>query len=148
MGNPPISTRPLNDQDKLLRSKFYESIVAQSDQMDKLGERLFTLELTIPGLYATVLKLVAGDAATLKVNVALYITFICWLAALLLTVVALTPKTWKVDVSVLKQDPEKFSEGLGIEDFFFESATYKHRLLVASVLLFFAGISTSLFTLG
>ena len=148
MANQPISTRPVNEQEKLLRSKFYESIVAQSDLMDKLGERLITLELAIPGLYATVLKLIAGDAATVKVNAALYITFAFWLAALLLTLISLIPRRWRVDVSVLKQDPTKFSEGLGIEDFFSRSAMYKRRLLIASIVLFFAGIFSSILTLG
>ncbi len=61
MANKPTSTRPLNDNEKLLREKFHESIVAQSDLMDKLSERLLTLELAIPGLYATALKLISGD---------------------------------------------------------------------------------------
>lgn len=59
----------------------------------------------------------------------------------------LTPKKWTVDVGVLKQDPKKFGEGLGIEDFFTQSALYKRRLLTAASLLFFAGIFAALFTL-
>lgn len=49
-------------------------------------------------------------------------------------------KKWMVDVTVLKQDPEKFSEGLGIEDYFEQSSLYKRRLIIASSLLFFVGI--------
>ncbi|MBL8046186.1 MAG: hypothetical protein JNL09_06580, partial [Anaerolineales bacterium] len=64
MSNQPISTRPLNDNEKLLRTKYYESLAAQSDLMDKLAERLLPIQLAIPGLYATVLKLVGGDTAT------------------------------------------------------------------------------------
>jgi len=78
MSDKPISTRPLSDNEKLMRQKFYESLAAQSDLMDKLGERLLTLELAILGLYATVLKLVGGDKATVTVNGAFYITFGCW----------------------------------------------------------------------
>ena len=147
MGDKPISTRSLNDNEKLMREKFYENIVTQSDLMDKLSERLLTLELAIPGLYATMLKLVAGDKATLMVNAPLYITFGCWLLALALTLVALIPKKWKVDPGILKQDPQKNSEGLGIEDFFEKSANYKRGLVIASSVLFFVGIFAALFTL-
>ena len=148
MSDQPISTRPMNDNEKLLRQKFYESLTAQSDLLDKLGERLLTLELAIPGLYATALKLVRGDQATLAVNPALYITFVCWLIALAFTLAALTPKKWKVDPAILKQDPQKFSEGLGLEDFFEQSATRKRRLLMVSSVVFFAGIFSAIFTIG
>jgi len=148
MGNQPIPTVPLGEPEKLLRQKFYESIAAQSDLMDKLSEKLLTLELGIPGLFAAVLKLTRGDDATLTINAALNIAFACWLLALILTLVALTPKKWKVDVGILKQDPQKLAEGLGIEDFFERSAIYKRRLIVASCILFFAGIFSAVFTLG
>ena len=147
MGDKPISTRPLSDNEKLMRQKFYESIVAQSDLMDKLSERLLTLELAIPGLYATAVKLISGDKATITVNAAFYITFGCWLLALALTLAALTPKKWRVDPAILKQDPKKMSDALGIEDFFERSANYKRGLVIASSLFFFAGIFGAVFTI-
>jgi len=148
MANKPIKTRPLTEDENLLRKKFYESIAAQSDLMDKLAERLLTLELGIPGLFATVLKLTRGEDATMPIATALNVAFALWLLALILTLVALTPTKWTVDVSVLKQDPEKFPEGLGIEDYFNQSASYKQRLVVASSILFFAGIFSAVLTLG
>lgn len=148
MANKPIQTRPVSENENLLRTKFYESIAAQSDLMDKLSERLLTLELAIPGLFATVLKLTRGEKATLPVNTALNIAFACWLLALILTLIALTPKKWKVDVTILKQDSGKFSESLGIEDYFEQSALYKRRLITASSILFFIGIFSAVFTLG
>ena len=148
MSDQPISTRPLSDNDRLLRQKFYESVITQSELVDKLSERLFTLELAIPGLYATALKLVSGEAATVQINAALYLAFGCWLLALILTLLALTPQKWKVDPTVLKQSPQKFAqEGLGLTDFFEQSALYKRRLVVASSIFFFIGIFSALFTL-
>ena len=144
MNSKPIATRPLTDNEKLLREKFYESLAAQSDLVDKLGERLLTLELAIPGLYATVVKLIAGDKATIIVNTAFLLAFGCWLLALLLTLAALTPKKWVVDTTILKQDPAKFPEALGLEDFFEKSALYKRRLVIVSSILFFAGIFSAL----
>jgi hypothetical protein len=147
MANKPIPTRPLSENEDLLRKKFYESIAAQSDLMDKLAERLLTLELGIPGLFATVLKLTRGDSATLTINAALNLAFALWLLALILTLLALTPRKWTVDPSLLKQDPQKLSKSLGIEDFFTQSALYKRRLLTLSSLLFFAGIFAAMFAL-
>lgn len=148
MTKSPIPTRPITEEENSLRKKFYENIAAQSDLMDKLAERLMTLELGIPGLFATVLKLTRGEDATLTINAALNVAFALWLLALILTLLALTPKKWKVDVSLLKQDPKKFDEALGIEDFFTQSALYKRRLLIVSSLLFFAGIFAATLTLG
>jgi hypothetical protein len=148
MRDKPIPTRPMTEHEKMLREKFYIGITTQSDLLDKLSERLLTLELAIPSLYATVLKLVAGDKATLTVNAAFYVTFACWLLALALTLAALMPKKWVVDRNVLRQDPARMAkEGLGIEDFFDKSAQYKRALLIASSLLFFAGIFSAAFTL-
>ena len=148
MSNKPTSIRPITENEKFLREKFYISITAQSDTLDKLSERLLTLQLAIPSLYAAVLKLVAGDKATATVNAAFYITFACWLLALALTLAALMPQKWAVDPSVLRQDPVRMAkEGLGIEDFFEKSSQYKRRLLVASSVLFFAGIFSAAFTI-
>lgn len=125
MNEQPISTRPVSEHEKAMRQKFYENITAQSDLMDKLSGQLLTLELAIPGIYATMLKLVSGTNATVQLNVAFYFAFAAWFAALVLTLIALIPRKWRVDLSILKQDPQKFSEGLGIEDFFERSASYK-----------------------
>jgi len=148
MSNPPISTRPLSDHEKTMREKFYGSIVAQSELMDKLSGQLLTLELAIPGIYATMLKLVSGDKATVQLNPAFYLAFLAWFAALALTLIALIPKKWTVDPAILKQDPQKFSEGLGIQDFFEQSANYKRWLVIGSSVLFFAGIFCAAFTIG
>lgn len=148
MNDKPIPTHPVNENEKLLRQKFYESFAAQSDLMDKLGERMLTLELAIPGLYAAVLKLVEGEKAIVIVNAAFYLAFGCWLLALILTLIAITPRKWLVDETVLKQDPNKYAEGLGIQDFFEQSALYKQRLLVASSLLFFGGVVAAAYTIG
>ncbi len=140
MADNTLPTRPVSEGESLLRSKFYESVAAQSDLMDKLGEKLLTVELAIPGIYAAALKLVRGEKATIGVSLALILAFTCWLAALILTLIALAPKKWQVDVSLLKQDLHRFSEGLGIEDYFERSATCKRRWLSASCVTFFAGV--------
>jgi hypothetical protein len=148
MSNKPIAVRPLTDNEKLLREKFYEAIVAQNELLDRWSERLLTLELAIPSLYAAVLKLVAGDQATMTLNAAFYVTFGCWLFALALTLVALFPKKWRVDPTILKQDPARMAkDGLGIEDFFEKSAQHKRGLLVAASVIFFAGVFSAVFTI-
>lgn len=148
MPNKPISTRPPNESEIFLRQKFIETIASQSELMDKLAERLLTLELAIPGLYATGLKLVGGDQAVISYSPALYVTFGCWVLALGLTLMALTPQKWTVDMTLLKQNPRKYSEAIGIEDFFDQSALYKRRLVTVSSLLFFIGIFSAMFTIG
>lgn len=140
MTNDSIDLRPPNPSEKLLREKFVESIANQSELMDKLAQQLLTLELAIPGLYATVLKLLQGDQATLPVNNWLYFTFACWFAALALTLVSLIPRDWKVDPTILQKDPTGKGNVRGLEEFFNDSARYKRRLLVPAILLFWLGI--------
>ena len=136
----PLPTRPVNSSEKVLRDKFAESIAGQSDLMDKLARQLITLELAIPGIYATVLKLIQGEDATLTPNRWLYVTFICWFLALLVTLVSLVPRNWSVNPTILKSDPAGRGQALGIEDFFRKSAQYKRRLLIVACLLFWIGI--------
>jgi len=144
--DPPILTRPPSGIEKVLKDKYAESIAAQSEQMDNLGRQLITLELAIPGLYTTVLKLIGGTNATLCAGPALYITFICWFIALLLTLFSLIPREWKVDRNIMKQDPGEQTDTLGIEDFFQKSAQYKRCLLIAASLLFFCGVGSAAVT--
>ena len=139
---PPIETRPVSEESRFFRQKYREVVVDQANLMDRFATQLITLELAISGLYATVLKLVQGDAATLPATPRLlYATFGCWFASLALTLVALIPKTWKVNPTILIQDPAQYDDdGMGIEDFFQKSASYKKWLLIPSVLLLWLGI--------
>ena len=148
MSEEIIPTRPPDENENLLRKKFYEDIAAQSERVDKLSAHLLTIELAIPGGYATVLKLIQGDKAILGNTGAVQLTFGFWFVALILTLAALTPKKWKVDPDIFTQDPEHMDEGLGIEDYFSKSAQYKRRLAIASSIFFFAGIVSAVFTIG
>jgi hypothetical protein len=141
-----LTTSPLSDGEKKLREKFYESFAGQSDVMDKLAGQLLTLELGIPGLYAAAVKMFGGDKATVQVDVSLVLTFLCWIGALGLTLWALFPQKWKVDTSIINQDPDKMAEGIGIEDFFTLSADSKRKRIAWSSVLFFAGIFFAVFT--
>lgn len=139
MDEEPVITRPVSDPTKKLRDKFYEQYAGQADQLDALARQLITIELAIPGLYATVLKLTQGQDATVAVNNWLYFTFGCWFLALALTLLALFPRTWQVDPTIIKSDTTRKSQVLSLEDYFFQSARRKYWLLAAACLLFGAG---------
>lgn len=147
MTEEPISTRKMNEEERTLQQKFAEAVSAQSDLMDKMSEHLLTLELAIPGIYATVLKLVNGDDAEVKLNFWFYLTFIFWGCALICIILALIPKKYIVDPNLFKQDPTSQSKILGIEDFFYRSAKYKLGWIIASTLLFFIGTFCIVFTI-
>ncbi|HID52784.1 MAG TPA: hypothetical protein EYP41_12205 [Anaerolineae bacterium] len=140
MADEPVRTQPVSDSTKLLRDKFYEQYANQSEQMDTLARRLISIELAIPGLYATVLKLTQGDKATVTVDGWLYFTFGCWFLALAFTLAALFPRSWQVDPTIIKSDPTGKGDKLSLEDFFYKSARYKYWLLVIACLFFGAGI--------
>ena len=140
MADEPHQTQPVSSPSKLLRDKFYEQYANQSEQMDTLARQLITIELAIPGLYATVLKLTQGNKATLDVDNWFYFTFGCWFLALVLTLAALFPRRWKVDPTIIESDPTGNGSTMGLEEFFYKSARYKYWLLVAACLFFGGGI--------
>lgn len=140
---PVLTSRPVAGAETVLRHKFAESLVGQSDLMDKLAQQLITLELAIPGIYATVLKLTAGGNATVTVDAWVIGAFACWLVALLLALASLIPRSWEVDPTVLRRDRDAKDLPLGLEDFYRQSATHKRRLLIPSTLLFALGIALS-----
>ena len=144
MASEPVrTTRPVAGSETVLRNKFAESLVGQSDLMDKLAQQLITLELAVPGIYATALKLTAGDDATITLDSWVIAAFVCWFVALVLALVSLIPRTWQVDPTVLRRDAGAKDVPLGLEDFYRQSAAYKRRLLIPSTLLFAIGIALS-----
>ena len=140
MTDPILTARPVSPGAAKLREKYYEQFATQSDRMDSLAAQLIKLELAVPGLYAALLKLIHGKDATLTPDGWLIATFICWFAALALTLYSLIPREWKVDPTVVKNNPTKSSPVLGLEDFFRHSARHKRRLLIPATLLFWVGI--------
>jgi hypothetical protein len=50
--------------------------------LDELARQLITLELAVPGLYATALWLVAAEKATVAASPGLYAALACWGLAL------------------------------------------------------------------
>lgn len=140
MSTETISTRPPNAMEEALRQKFAESFTGQNELMDKLGQQLITLELAVPGLYATVLKLVHGGEATAPVGIWLYVAFGCWFLALLVTLWGLFPTRWHVDPSILKREPGADRSVIGLEEFFVQSARVKYWSFLIAALLFAAGV--------
>lgn len=146
--NGVYDTTPPDENDNLLREKFYEDIAAQSERVDNLSAHLLSIELAIPGLYAGILKLISGDKAVLGNTAVVQITFLLWGLAVAATLVSLTPRKWNVDTDILIQDPKRMDEGLGIEDYFNKSARWKLLWAILSSALFFAGVCTAVFTIG
>jgi hypothetical protein len=146
----PIPTRPPSPQDTLLREKLVEDIASQSARMDELARQLITLELAVPGIYATALKLVAGDDATVTADVWLVLAFVAWALALTSDLLSLIPRKWAVDTSRLfgerGEGRSAAAEPLSIEGYFRRSALYKRMLLIPSCGLFFIGIGCAVAT--
>ncbi|MFN3785908.1 MAG: hypothetical protein ACK4RS_03605 [Thiothrix sp.] len=137
--SPPfaVSTSALSKYDKSLLDNFAKDIAAQSTRLDDLAKQLITLNIAIPGLYATVLKFISGDEAVVNDPVLLLITFTAWLLALGFALASLFPQRYQVD-------PDSLSE---IETFFYRSAQRKRKWLAAASLLSFFGICFTVFSL-
>ena len=130
-------SKPLDSIDKKLQEKFAEDIANQGTLMDGMGKQLLSLELAMVGIYATVLKLIAGGDATLQGGWSVGITFLFWFMAVVATVLAIFPEKYEVDSSKMDE----------IKRYFHESARKKAKMLIVSVVLFFAGVGVSVFTM-
>lgn len=131
-----VRSEPLSVMDEKLKEKFAEDIAHQSKLMDELGKLLITLELAIPGVYATVLKIV-GKESTVEHTIWIYMGFLFWALALVLTMLALFPSLYKVQSDRLDK----------IEAFYYESAKRKAQILGWSIFFFFIGIVSMVWTL-
>ncbi|MGH8476604.1 MAG: hypothetical protein ACRER2_12670 [Methylococcales bacterium] len=126
-------SRSPGKQDTLLRERFSNAIAEQSSLMDNLAKSLLTVELAIPGFYASILKLV-GCKESLALAWPVGIAFGCWLIALAATLYAVLPKAYEVDPEQIRNSPTS------IESFFYHSARHKWRFLLVSIVFFIAGI--------
>ena len=98
---------------------------------------MIAIELSIPGLYAMILKLFPGENG---IEPGTWIAFGCWLIALALTLISLIPRNYTVDPGILRRDPAHPKADLGIQDFFLVSSRYKRGLITTAAVFFFAGI--------
>ena len=101
--------------------------------MDSMGRQLLSLELAMVGIYATVLKLISGEGATMQGSVAIGL----WFMAVVATVLAIFPEKYEIDITKMDE----------IKGYFHKSAKRKATMLIGSVFLFFAGVGVSVFTI-
>ena len=59
--NTPLSIRPVHSSVTVLRDKSAKGIAGRTELIDNFAQQLIAIELAIPGIYAGVLKLVAGS---------------------------------------------------------------------------------------
>lgn len=143
-----LTTTPPSARDELLRNRFDEVFVSQGERLDEIAKLLVTIDLSLPALYATVLKLIAGNEAVLEVGRIDIGVFILWFIALLLSLGALMPRRYQVDRDLIIRSPSNKSVyPLSIDEFFRKSAQYKFRLIIASSLCFFAGVGAALYSI-
>ena len=143
-----IGSTPPPTGDEELKKGFATAIVDQPKLLDELGKQLVTLNLAIPGLFATVMKLTSGEDAVIHLDSFFTWAFICWLIALILSLVSLTPRTWKVDRAIVRRQKAAIKDQpLSIEEFFMKSARHKRRLLIVASLCCFLGICLAGFSI-
>lgn len=128
---------PLSKVDETMLVKFAEDVAAQATRLDELAKQLIALCIAVPGIYAAVLKLVVGKDTVMPGETWVFGAFLTWLLALFFSVAALLPERQAVD-------PDSLTE---IQDYFYKSARYKYRLIVAACLCSFSGIVLAVFSI-
>lgn len=120
--------------DEGLQDSFAKDVTSSVTRMEELAKQLISLNLAIPAIYGSVLKLTQGDSAT-QADVLILIAFIAWLAALGLALATL--------VSV--KDHVNPDNSQAIEAYFLRHARRKQILVIASSLISFFGICLAVF---
>ena len=141
------ASRPPTSGESKLVEKYFESYAAQNKLMDELARQMITIELAVPGVYASILALLRGDKSTLPAGPWLIVAFGGWALAALLTFIALFPRDYKVDTRILRADPAATDGVLGVEDYFRRPARYKWQLLAAAAVAFWVGVAGAVWAL-
>ena len=132
-----VITQPLDKIDDTLRESFAKDIAEQCNRLDDLAKHLITLQIAIPGIFAAILKLVAGENAVIKQNGQVIGAYIAWLLGLALTWASLIPAKHTIDRDSLT----------AIENYFTGSATRKLRWLIPASGLTFVGIMLAVWSI-
>ena len=125
----PIQGQPPNNDDTFLKEKHLESISKQPELMDGIAKQLLTLELAIPGLYISAIR-VSDKLGKINPTCALYLAFSCWLLSLIFIIVALVPRAYTIN-------PDDHTL---IRDSFYKTARYKLNWIIASITAFASGL--------
>ena len=128
---------PLSKVNKTLLVKFAEDVAAQATRLDDLAKQVITLCIAVPGIYAAVLKLVAGKDGLMPQGGWTLSAFLAWMFALGLSLAALLPRERKIDTESLT----------GIRNYFSESAGRKHAFLCVACLANFIGIALAVYSI-
>lgn len=135
----PIKGQPLDAEDNLILEKHIESISRQPILMEDLAKQLLTLELAIPGIYISVIKLISGDNSGDKskfiLSSELYYVFSFWLVSVICIIIALLPRPYKIKNS---------NDLTEIRQSFYQAARYKYLWILASLATFIIGLIFSL----
>lgn len=132
--NTIIKGRPPNAEETFIHEKHLESISRQPILMEEVAKQLLTLELAIPGIYATVLKLTSGDKDKLTLTDNLYFVFSFWLVSLICILIALLPRAYRIDQNDITEQRNSF----------FKAALNKYIWILASIITFVLGIGFAL----
>lgn len=130
MDKPILKGRPPNTEEIYIKEKYLESLTKQPDLMNDVAKQLLTLELAIPGLYASVLKLTSGKDTTVVISNEIYFVFSCWIISLICIIAALFPRSYAID-------PDNHTQ---LRNSFFTVALYKFGWIAASAATFVAGL--------
>lgn len=125
----PIIGQAPNDEDTFLKEKHLESISKQPELMDSIAKQMLTLELAIPGLYVSAIR-VSDKLGKINPTCALYLAFASWLLSLVFIIVALVPRAYSVN-------PDDHT---AIRDSFYKTARYKLNWIIASIIAFASGL--------
>lgn len=140
MSDDILETSPASPDAEFLVQEYWKETVKQADRMDDLAKELFKLEVAIPGLYVTALKLFADKGG--RISGYVMWAFICWGLALVVTLWGLIPKRYRVMMDAVERVQEPiFRDGrMTIKQYFSAVAGRKRWFLIVASALFFIGI--------
>jgi len=134
-----MEAKDLSVIDEVMMESFAKEIVGQNTLMDSIGKQLITMELAIPAIYATGLKLISGKNGVISDDgyTLLMIGFGFWFVSLICSFVAIFPKKYTIDKSSITE----------IEEFYSKSARHKAKYLSWGGILFFFGIISTMLSM-
>jgi hypothetical protein len=150
----PLPTRPPSPEGAELVAAFSKERSQQAARFDDLAKELLKVELAVPGMYLSALKL-ASEASRVQSSYATALTalaFVLWACALVASTWSLFPRKYRVlrDVPFRIEAPspdKSLTEPLSIEELYATVVSFKGRCLGWSAAFCFGGIVAAAVTL-
>lgn len=127
-----ITTKRLSSHDLIYLEKYVSEISSQTKHISDIAKWLISIEIVMANFYLVLFAFFSKEKI-IDNTYLIFISLLLVVVSILLSMVAVIPKKWKVNTDLIRGNSGK--NELSIEEFFIKSAAYKYKYVSSSLLL-------------